>query len=174
MEESVRSKATNLTELVGQAMVNHVPAAQGIAIYNSGSLRLDDILSPGGVKEYDVLRILPFPGTVQAVQITGAELKQILDASLDPKHVGNGSFLQKKNIQRVNNAWQVTETPSGRMPITQAPAINSYLLGGKEKDYAQLKGLFAELEKRAQSLGDWRKIVIEHMKSLNTIPVAQP
>lgn len=173
MEESVRSKSTNLTELVGDAMVKRLPVSPGIALYNSGSLRLDDILSPGGVKEYDVLRILPFPGDVMGVQITGAELKQILESSLDPKHVGNGSFLQKKNIQRAENSWMVNGTTL-RPEATYQLAINSYLLGGNEKDYGHLQDLFAALEKRAQPLGDWRKIVIEHMKSLNTNPAPQP
>lgn len=40
-------------------MLARAPGAQW-SINNSGAIRIDDVIQPGPVTEYDVIRILPF------------------------------------------------------------------------------------------------------------------
>lgn len=90
-ESSVRNRATRLTELITSGMLRSVPGAE-VAIFNSGSIRIDDELPPGRVTEYDIIRTLPFGGTVVTVEMTGALLQRVLEQG--QKNAGNGGYLQ--------------------------------------------------------------------------------
>ena len=70
-------------------MAGACPAAD-IVIMNAGSIRLDDVLDPP-VSEYDILRSLPFGGSIRETEMKGALLKQILEAG--EKSRGGGAFL---------------------------------------------------------------------------------
>ena len=61
LELSVRYRATNLTELIGRAMLASVPDAQA-AIFNSGSIRVDDVLGPGNDQCLRRIQDFPYPG----------------------------------------------------------------------------------------------------------------
>ncbi|RYZ25230.1 MAG: bifunctional metallophosphatase/5'-nucleotidase, partial [Sphingobacteriales bacterium] len=89
-EASVRSSKTNFTRMVVAAMEKAAPASQ-VSIVNSGSIRLDDILQ-APVTQYDIIRALPFGGSIMEVDMKGSVLKQILDAGV--KNLGTGGFLQ--------------------------------------------------------------------------------
>ena len=88
-EAQVRKGTTNFTELIVKAMASACPAAD-IVIMNAGSIRLDDVLDPP-VSEYDILRSLPFGGSIRETEMKGALLKQILEAG--EKSRGGGAFL---------------------------------------------------------------------------------
>ena len=90
-EASVRNRSTDLTRLLAEAVAAGGQDAQ-VALYNSGSIRIDDTIPAGTpVTEYDVLRILPFGGQVVTVTLTGAVLSQVLDAGLANR--GKGGYL---------------------------------------------------------------------------------
>lgn len=89
-EASVRAGKTNFTKLVVAAMEKAAPDAQ-VAIVNSGSIRLDDILQPP-VTQYDIIRSMPFGGSIMEADMKGSLLKQVLEAGR--KNVGIGGFLQ--------------------------------------------------------------------------------
>jgi 2',3'-cyclic-nucleotide 2'-phosphodiesterase (5'-nucleotidase family) len=56
-ESEVRSRATHLTAMIGDAMLHALPEAKGVAgtvaVYNSGAIRIDDRIPPGKVSMYE-------------------------------------------------------------------------------------------------------------------------
>jgi 5'-nucleotidase len=142
-EASVRSRKTCLTELIGQGMLHSVPNAEW-AIFNGGSIRIDDVLPPGNITEYDIIRTLPFGGTVEAVDMKGALLRQVLDTGVANR--GTGGFLQTVSTSdQQGNRFRCDDfAPGGpRQTVsttdqriqpnrTYLVAINDFLLTGKE------------------------------------------
>ncbi|MFC3034259.1 bifunctional metallophosphatase/5'-nucleotidase [Pseudoalteromonas fenneropenaei] len=104
LEADVRNGVTNLTQVIAQSELLAYPDAQA-AIYNAGSIRIDDVLPAGELSEYDVIRILPFGGDYSLVEIPGDLLIQTLDAGAGNK--GTGGYLQMANISRRGNQWQL-------------------------------------------------------------------
>lgn len=90
-ESVVRSGSSNFTRLMVKAMEAAAPEAD-LAIINSGSVRVDDVLQPP-IKEYDILRTLPFGGGITEVNMRGSLLKKILEAGR--QNHGTGGWLQK-------------------------------------------------------------------------------
>jgi 5'-nucleotidase / UDP-sugar diphosphatase len=131
LEESVRNRSTNLTQLVANAMLRDVGNAD-LAIFNSGSIRIDDILPPGPISQYDVIRILPFGGKILAVQMPGSLLQKVLDQGQANR--GQGGYLQTANVSRdAKTGWQIQGQPlQGDRRYTVA--INDFLMAGQEQN----------------------------------------
>jgi 2',3'-cyclic-nucleotide 2'-phosphodiesterase (5'-nucleotidase family) len=89
-ETETRSSSTNLTRLVTDAMLFTAPQAE-VVIFNSGSIRVDDILTPP-VTQYDIIRTLPFGGGIREVDMKGSMLIKILETGMTNKN--SGGFLQ--------------------------------------------------------------------------------
>ena len=136
-EASVRRHATRLTDLIAQGMLHSVPNAEW-AVYNGGSIRIDDVLQPGNITEYDIIRTLPFGGIVEAVDMKGALLQRVLDQGL--ANQGTGGFLQTA---------RTSERPI-QPNRTYLVAINDFLLTGKETGLADLTRNNRDLKVRAQ------------------------
>lgn len=136
-EASVRNKATELTDLLARAFQAEAQGSE-LAVYNGGSIRIDDVLPPGPITQYDVIRILPFGGKVLTVDIKGSLLAQALDQGLANR--GRGGFLQTANVSQnaSGGGWMVGGQPldPGR---TYRIAINDYLASGKEQGLDFLK-----------------------------------
>ncbi len=135
-EASVRNRATGLTDLLARAFQAEAQGSE-LAVYNGGSIRIDDVLPPGPVTQYDVLRILPFGGKVLTADIKGSLLSRTLEQGLVNR--GKGGFLQTSNVsQDGNGSWKV-----GGQPLdpnrTYRIAINDYLAAGKEQGLDFLK-----------------------------------
>ena len=134
-ESSVRNGPTELTKLIAEGMLAAAPGSE-IAIYNGGSIRIDDTIQPGEVTEYDVIRILPFGGKVVSIKVTGAFLKRILAQGIANK--GQGGYLQTAGV-----------TYNGDQPMHKGAAIddsrvytiaiNDFLLTGNEQNFSWLK-----------------------------------
>ncbi len=134
-EASVRNKPTELTKIIAEGMLAAAPGSE-IAIYNGGSIRIDDTIQPGEVTEYDVIRILPFGGKIVSIKIKGVYLKRILAQGIANK--GQGGYLQTAGI-----------TYNGDQPLHKgAPiedgrdytiAISDFLLTGNEQNLGWLK-----------------------------------
>ena len=116
-EASVRNGQTRLTDLVAQGMLHGVTGAEW-AVFNSGSIRIDDVLPPGPVSEYDIIRTMPFGGDVLAAEVTGVLLQRVLDQGVTNR--GTGGFLQ------------TARTGAGPLDPhrTYLVAINDFLLTG--------------------------------------------
>lgn len=89
-----RRTSTNLTELIVNSMQWACPQAD-IVVINSGSIRIDDILYPP-VSQYDVLRTLPFGGSIREVEMKGSLLEQVLTAGEQNRTAGG--YLQHSRL----------------------------------------------------------------------------
>lgn len=129
LESVVRNRVTTLSQLIVDAM--RADAGTEAALVNSGSIRIDDVLPPGPITQYDIIRILPFGGPVVEVEVTGELLVRILDQGL--RNIGGGGYLQLSNIQRSGERWQI-----GGQPIEGTRryrvAVSDFLLTGREQN----------------------------------------
>lgn len=131
-ESSIRYRRTNLGEVIGKAMLAAAPAAS-IAIFNSGSVRLDDELR-GTVTQYDIIRTLPFGGRIIEVEIKGGLLQRVLDAG--NQNVGRGGYLQYVGVDNSSAGsgspmWLVGGRPIDSL-TTYRVVVSDYLFSGKE------------------------------------------
>ena len=108
LESSVRTRKTNLTELIAKSLLRPYPEAE-LSLYNSGSIRIDDVLPAGQITVYDIIRVLPFGGKIQLAAIKGDLLLKVLNQGI--ANTGAGGFLQSANTQQINTGWQINGTP---------------------------------------------------------------
>ena len=136
LDSSVRFGSTNLTKLIGEAMKAKVPKARA-AIYNCGSIRIDDLLGPGPIRVYDVFRILPYEGKIVGADLDGRLLMDLLDRG--ESMPDEGGFLQIVGIARENKGrWEIGGNPI-QPGETYLVAIADFLLSGNEKAYGDLR-----------------------------------
>ncbi|MEL7535182.1 MAG: 5'-nucleotidase, partial [Bacteroidota bacterium] len=126
-EASIRTRPTNLGLALAEAMYQ---AAEDVdcAIINSGSVRIDDFLS-GEITEFDLVRTLPFGGSVLKVDMRGSLLQQILEVGL--ANQGNGGYLQTTQVQKENGDWLIGGQ-SIEADKKYRVAITAFLLTGLE------------------------------------------
>jgi len=133
-------------------------ASSDAAVLNGGSIRIDDQLPPGPIRQYDIIRILPFGGKVLKVTLDGGLLRQILEAG--EANVGSGGFLQLSGITGSNGAWTV----NGRQldaAATFTVAMPEFLLTGLE---ARMAFLTRDKVRGVEELRDIRLILIEELR----------
>lgn len=111
-----------------------VQAAAGaeLAIFNSGSIRIDDQVPAGPITQYDVIRILPFEGKVLLVEMPGELLQRVLDQG--EANRGTGGFLQTAQVSRAadNHGWLIHGQPLQSQQSYRV-AINDFLVSGHEQ-----------------------------------------
>lgn len=108
LESSVRSHQTNLTELIANSLLRPYPEAE-LSLYNSGSIRIDDVLPAGKITVYDIMRVLPFGGKIQLATIKGDLLAKVLNQGV--ANAGSGGFLQSAHAQHNNGQWYINGIP---------------------------------------------------------------
>lgn len=108
LETSVRNKTTRLTEILALAFLHAYPEAD-LSLYNSGSIRVDDIIQPGDITEYEIIKILPFGGNLNLVQMSGELLQKTLNIAKTLQ--GKGSFLHYANVSYQNDKWIISGEP---------------------------------------------------------------
>lgn len=158
-EASVRNRPTALTDLIARGMLSAAPGAQA-AIFNGGSIRIDDVIQPGVLTEYDVIRILPFGGKIVSIEISGAFLEKILIQGVANK--GQGGYLQTANIERDGSGWKVNGSPLDPAK-NYVVAISDFLLTGNEQNLGFLKRDAPEI-KVLKEHDDIRNATIAHLK----------
>ncbi len=129
-EELIRRSPTNFSRVIINAMEEACPEAQ-VAIVNSGSIRLDDVLQPP-VSQYDILRSMPFGGSIMEVDMKGSLLKELLEAGR--KNAGIGGFLHYSAdifYDAVNQQWLYKKSPLGN-EVPYRVALTDFLLTGGE------------------------------------------
>jgi 5'-nucleotidase len=67
---TIRTQPSALTSLILAAISRE--AGTDLAILNGGSIRIDDVVAPGPIRQYDVMRILPFGGKVVSAVLDGS------------------------------------------------------------------------------------------------------
>lgn len=125
-----RSQPTNLTKIIAESMLFAAPQAEA-AIYNSGSIRVDDVLNLP-LSQYDILRTLPFGGGLIELDLKGDLLIQTLQTSRQ-KNKNNGGWLQYANISydEATAKWRLKDQPIDPAK-TYRIVTTDFLITGKE------------------------------------------
>lgn len=127
-ESTIRTRPARLGTLIAQGFLR-VSGAEA-ALFNSGSIRVDDVLSAGPFTEYDAIRVLPFGGEVVTVRLPGALLRRVLEQGL--ANVGTGGYLQTAAIDRQpDGTWAVAGAPLDP-DRTYTVATSDFLISGRE------------------------------------------
>jgi 5'-nucleotidase len=130
LESSVRNQPTALTEAIAAGMLASTPDAE-VAIFNGGMIRIDDVLPPGELTQYDIIRIMPFGGKIMTVTMKGSLLEQVLNQGL--ANAGNGGYLQTANVTPTDGGWLIGDRLL-ELDETYMIAINDFLLTGLEQN----------------------------------------
>jgi 5'-nucleotidase len=170
-EAYIRTQQTNFTKLIVSSIEKASPAAD-VAIVNSGSIRVDDIVQMP-VTQYDVIRSLPFGGSILEVDMKGSLLIKILNAA--KKNVGSGGFLQYSAAltSDVNTgAWSLKNIPVDAAK-TYKIAITDFLMTGGEanldfltKDNPDIVKVYPVFTDLNDSRSDVRRAIIRYMEGL--------
>lgn len=133
LESSVRHRPTNLTQLIADGILQKA-RSQGdveLAVFNGGSIRIDDVLPAGAIAEYDVIRILPFGGDVVTVNMRGSLLQRVLDQGMLNR--GTGGYLQTAQVSQdpVTQTWLIGDRPLEQDRIYRVATV-SFLISGQE------------------------------------------
>ena len=172
-EAYIRTQQTNFTKLIVSSIEKASPAADA-CIINSGSIRVDDIVQMP-VTQYDVIRSLPFGGSIMEVDMKGSLLIKILNAG--KKNVGSGGFLQysvalANNINAGVAIWSLKSVPvdAGK---TYKVAITDFLMTGGEanlgfltKDNPEIVKVYPVFTDLNDSRSDVRRAIIMYMESM--------
>lgn len=159
-EATVRNQPGRLTDLITAAMLREARGAD-VAILNGGSVRIDDVIPPGPVTQYDVIRILPFGGPVTKATLDGSLLAEVLDTG--QKNQGTGGYLQTAGVTRTDRGWQIQGKPlnsSGRYVV----ALTDFLLTGGETNLGFLTRTNQHVHD-VQALRDIRQALIDEIKT---------
>ncbi len=129
-ESSIRYKPTNYPILTAKSFLFAAPEAD-LAVFNSGSIRLDDQLT-GTITEYDILRSFPFGGGISLVDLKGDVIERILETGT-VTNVGIGGYLQLANVEKRGDGWYVKDIKLSKIK-TYKVAIPDFVMGGGEKN----------------------------------------
>jgi 5'-nucleotidase/UDP-sugar diphosphatase len=157
-ESTVRNRAGRLTDLIAAALAHEAQTAD-VALFNGGSVRIDDVLPPGPITEYDIIRVLPFGGRIVKAQLDGALLARVLDTGVNNQ--GLGGFLHAWGARRESGAWLVQGKPidpERRYTV----AMTDFLLSGGETNLGYLTRANPQV-RDVEELRDIRRVVIEEL-----------
>jgi 2',3'-cyclic-nucleotide 2'-phosphodiesterase (5'-nucleotidase family) len=169
-ESEIRSKSTNLTVKIVEAMAKAAPLAE-IAILNAGSVRVDDVLNMP-VTQYDIIRSLPFGGSIREVDMKGRLLNKILDQGV--KNKGIGGYLHSDS--RLQYDGDVKQWKLRNQVIdpekSYRVAISDFLLTGGESNLDYLTPANKDIVKvydvvtaASDPRSDIRKAIISYMEN---------
>lgn len=141
---NVRSKETNLGNMICDAMLDRVSTATGatIAIQNGGGIRAT--IQPGDVTVGQVRTVLPYGNRVSVLELTGTQVKEALENGVSQVEDGAGRFPQ---VGGIRFTWDISSTVGSRVTSIQVKdstgafvdidpnatytiATNNYLVGG--------------------------------------------
>jgi len=159
-ESAVRNQSGRLTDLITAAFDRETGGVD-VAIVNGGSIRLDDVVQPGPVSEYEVIRILPFGGRVMRASLDGVLLASVLD--IGEQNRGGGGFLHARGVTRKGNQWMVKGKPLDRS-ARYTVALTDFLLSGGETNLGFLTRTNPGVHD-VQELGDVRLALIAELQA---------
>ena len=129
-EAAIRNHSTNLTDAIAAALLHAFPQTDA-AVYNSGSIRIDDDLPAGPIRQYDILRVLPFGGSTVLAEMKGELLSKVLD--IGQSNHGAGGFLLTADISGAPGAWSIHGQPIDPNKMYKI-ATSDFLLTGGERN----------------------------------------
>ena len=170
-EDHIRSGQTNLTRIAVSAMEKAAPTAD-LVILNSGSIRVDDIIQMP-VTEYDIIRTLPYGGSIMEVDMQGSLLARILEAGRN--NVGSGGFLQYSSDVKYNTqtaVWTLKDSPIDPQKVYHVALADFLMTGGEanmefltEKNPEVIK-IYPAPKDPSDSRSDSRLAIIRYMLEL--------
>ncbi|KYG81493.1 2',3'-cyclic-nucleotide 2'-phosphodiesterase (5'-nucleotidase family) [Roseivirga ehrenbergii] len=134
-EGSIRYRPTNYPIMTAEAFLFAVPKAD-FAIFNSGSIRLDDQLT-GTITEYDILRSFPFGGGISIIDVKGDVVQRILETGT-VTNVGIGGYLQLANAEKKADGWYIKGAKLSNAK-TYKMALPDFVLSGGEANLEFIK-----------------------------------
>ena len=160
----IRSKQTNLGNMIARSMVYSYYNKVDCSIVNGGSIRIDDQLI-GDINSIDIFRVLPFGGPVLKVEMKGSLLKKVLQYGENA--TGSGAYLQRSNIQFINKTFTINNKNISSSTIYTV-ALSDYLMKGLDipfltKDHPDIISVFNPTPSEVPF--DIRKAVITYFKT---------
>lgn len=158
-ETVIRNREGRLTQIIANAIQQESGA--DIGILNAGSIRIDDVLPAGPITEYDVIRLLPFGGSVVKVSMDGALIARVLDTGQNNQGIG-GYLHTSDGVTRDGSGWSI-----GGVRIDPAKAyvvgLTDYLMTGLEANLGYLKATTPGVH-GVESMRDIRQALIDELK----------
>lgn len=160
----IRSKQTNLGNMIARSMAYSYDNKVDCSIVNGGSIRIDDQLI-GDINSIDIFRVLPFGGPVLKVEMKGSLLKKVLQYGENA--TGSGAYLQRSNIQFINKTFTINNKNISSSTIYTV-ALSDYLMKGLDipfltKDHPDIISVFNPTPSEVPF--DIRKAVITYFKT---------
>jgi len=169
-ESEIRSRPTNLTIKIVEAMAKAAPLAD-VAILNAGSVRVDDVLNMP-VTQYDIIRTLPFGGSIREVDMKGSLLIKILSQGVLNK--GIGGYLHSNSIAKFADdqiLWKLRDQPIDPNKSYRV-AMSDFLLTGGESnlDYLtpankDILKVYEVITAASDPRSDIRKAIISYLEN---------
>jgi 2',3'-cyclic-nucleotide 2'-phosphodiesterase (5'-nucleotidase family) len=170
-ETEIRHHPTNYSKLITEAMANACPQAD-VVMFNAGSIRLDDILSPP-VTQYDIIRSMPFGGGIREVDMKGGLLLEVLKAGV--KNEGEGGYLQYQPAvyNKSSNSFTINNAAIDTVK-TYRVAMPDFLILGKERNLGflndrnpQVLKVYPAETSSANPKSDIRLAIVKYLEKKN-------
>ncbi|WP_226064386.1 bifunctional metallophosphatase/5'-nucleotidase [Kaistella polysaccharea] len=170
-EEMIRSGKTNLTRIIVSAMEKAVPTAD-VVLLNSGSIRVDDVLQMP-ITEYDIIRTLPYGGSIMEVDMKGSLLIKVLEAGRN--NVGSGGFLQYSSAVNYNPAtkiWTLKDAPIDLKKSYHVGLADFLMTGGEanmgflNKDNPDISKIYPAPTSSSDIRSDSRLAIIKYLSEM--------
>ncbi|PCH53167.1 MAG: bifunctional metallophosphatase/5'-nucleotidase [Flavobacteriaceae bacterium] len=163
----IRSKQTNLGELIAKSMAFAFDNKVDCALVNGGSIRIDDQLD-GDITGFDIFRVLPFGGGILKVQLKGNLLRKVLEYGR--LKVSKGAYLQRynANYDKSTKTWSVNNLAIIDSKVYKV-AFSDYLLKGYDIPILNPdnKGIIEiYTPKKTEVASDIRKAIIKYLRTL--------
>lgn len=163
-EKTIRNEPTNLGNMIAKSIYD-LQSGLDFAVYNSGSIRLDDQLT-GDITQTDILRTLPFGGELVIATMKGNDVQAMLQIGFD-QNKGIGGYFQSEKVTLQENELLINgeAVDTNKTYTFIAP---QFLMDGKEANLDFLANYKYVNPKRFGSIkNDIRDAVIAYMSKLN-------
>lgn len=167
-ESVVRNRPGLLTDLIAASFLRAAPEAE-LAVFNGGSIRIDDVLPAGAITEYDIIRLLPFGGNLALVEMTGELLGKVLEQG--QRNKGSGGYLHtaKVNWDEGRGRWLINGSAleTGR---TYKVVMSDFLITGNEQGLDYLNRSHPGLHVLNENVAEIRRALILHLQKTYGVP----
>lgn len=161
-ESVVRTRAGALSDAILAGMRAEAADAD-VAIFNGGSIRIDDVVPPGPISQYDVIRILPFGGNSVRADLTGRLLRQVL--TVGRQNTGSGGFLHASGAALDSSGVLTVGGATVRDDGWYKVVLTDFLLSGNETGLGFLKRDNPEV-RVVRDLRDIRQSLIDQLRRM--------
>ncbi|MDB3085237.1 bifunctional metallophosphatase/5'-nucleotidase [Clostridioides difficile] len=158
--ENVRTKETNLGNLISDILLDKTKA--DISLFNGGNIR--DTIEKGNITRRDIVDVFPFNNTIVTKELTGAQIKDVLEQGVKLYPEKNSAFLQVGGMSyyfdpKQKEGEKITDILKDGKPLNldkkYVVATNDYIASGGDdfscfskepvlKDFGNLESMVIE------------------------------